>query len=396
MKTKIAIIIERADVNLGGAERSVFEMADAISKTGIEVDILAAQGCRDKKNIHILYDDNDSKRTNYYTFAKAIKRHLSENRYSLVHSVLPFPFADIYQPRGGTYAEAILRNAESFQNKSIVVYKKLTAFMNFRRSILLHAERKLCKATKSGPTIVAISKYVAEQFKRHYSVSDDRIVIVPNGIKIHSETNLNKPDSLSTKIFTQLGIKESDNPVFFLFIANNFRLKGLGALIKAMRLVAAHETSRPGFLIIVGKGNTKKYQRLANENNSSGVSKRIIFLGHVSNIQSVLSMSNVAVLPTYYDPSSRVILEALAAGKPVITTRFNGATDLFVDNRHGKVIDSPEDVSALAEAMRYFTNTDNIQKASDAINADNLRSKVSISRVAEQLISVYESILENK
>src|SRR4030043_1006868 len=96
---KVAIIIERADINLGGAERSVFELAEAISKTGIEVDILAAKGYRETKNIHILCGDNQSKRTGYFTFAKAIKRHLSENRYDLIHSVLPFTFADIYQPR---------------------------------------------------------------------------------------------------------------------------------------------------------------------------------------------------------------------------------------------------------------------------------------------------------
>lgn len=396
MKEKIAIIIERADVSLGGAERSVFEMADAISKTGIEVDILAAKGYRDTKNIHILCGDSHSKRTGYFTFAKAIKRHLSENRYSLIHSVLPFTFADIYQPRGGTYAEAILRNAESFQNKSMVFYKKLTAFTNFRRSILLHAERKLCKATKGGPIIIAISKYVAEQFKRHYSVSDDRIVIVLNGIKIRTETDLSKAGNLRAKILAQLEIKESDNPVFFLFIANNFRLKGLDVLIKAMRLVTARKTSRPGFLIVVGKGDMKKYHRLANEIDSSGLNKRIIFFGPVTYIQSVLSMSDVVVLPTFYDPCSRVILEALAADKPVITTRFNGATDLFVNNRHGKVIDSPEDVSALAEAISYFTNTGNIQKTSDAIAADNLKNKISISRVAEQLISIYKSILEKQ
>jgi len=80
----------------------------------------------------------------------------------------------------------------------------------------------------------------------------------------------------------------------------------------------------------------------------------------------------------------------------VITTSFNGATDLFVNNRHGKVIDSPEDVPALAEAISYFTNTENIQKASQAIAADNLKEKISISRVAKQLIDVYESILQRK
>jgi UDP-glucose:(heptosyl)LPS alpha-1,3-glucosyltransferase len=393
---KIAIIIERADVSLGGAERSVFELVEAISKTGIEVEILAAQGRVDTKNIHVLCGDNHSKRTGFFTFAGAIKKHLSENRYSLIHSVLPFSFADVYQPRGGTYAEAILRNAESFQNRYIVFYKKMTAFMNFRRSILLREERKLCNTAEGGPIIVAISKYVAEQFKRHYSVSDDRIVIVPNGIKIRTETDFSKANNLRAQILAQLEIKESDNPVFFLFIANNFRLKGLDVLIKAMRLVTTRKTSRPGFLIVVGKGDIKKYHRQANEIDAPGVTRRIAFLGPVTDIQSVLSMSDVAVLPTFYDPCSRVILEALAVGKPVITTGFNGASDLFVDNRHGKVVDSPENVSALAEAIIYFTDTGNIQKASEAIIADNLKNKISVSRVAEQLIPIYKSILEKK
>jgi UDP-glucose:(heptosyl)LPS alpha-1,3-glucosyltransferase len=393
---KIAIIIERADVNLGGAERSVFEMAEAISKTNIEVAILAATGYKETNNIHILCGDNRNRRTGYFAFAKAIKRHLSENNYSLIHSVLPFTFADIYQPRGGTYAETILRNAESFQNKFIVSYKKLTAFTNFRRSVLLHAERKLCKATKRRPLIVAISEYVAEQFRRHYSVSEDRIVIVPNGIKIRTEIDPGKAGKVRSQIFAQLKINEADNPIFFLFVANNFRLKGLDVLIKAMQIMTARKTSRPGFLIVVGNGDVKKYQQLANGIDLSGVNKRIIFLGPVTQVQSVLSMSDVAVLPTFYDPCSRVILEALAAGKPVITTRFNGATDLFVDNRHGKVINSPGDVSALAEAICYFSNTDNIQKASYAIAADNLKNKISIDRVAEQLISIYKSILEKQ
>jgi glycosyltransferase involved in cell wall biosynthesis len=121
---------------------------------------------------------------------------------------------------------------------------------------------------------------------------------------------------------------------------------------------------------------------------------RLIFLGPVRQIQNLLSAADVAVLPTFYDPSSRFILEAIAAEKPVITTRFNGATDLFIDNRHGKVMDSPEDISRLAEALTYYTNTDNIQKSSRAIVADNLKEEVSINRVAKQLTSLYETILE--
>jgi glycosyltransferase involved in cell wall biosynthesis len=119
-------------------------------------------------------------------------------------------------------------------------------------------------------------------------------------------------------------------------------------------------------------------------------------MGPVREIQSLLSAADVAVLPTFYDPSSRFILEAIAAEKPVITTRFNGAADLFVDNRHGKVIDTPEETGKLAEALTYYTNTDNIQKASQAIAADNLKEEISITRVAKQLTSLYETILERR
>jgi glycosyltransferase involved in cell wall biosynthesis len=392
IKKKIALIIERADIALGGAERSVFELATALSALGLKVDTLAAKGKTNAKNIHILCQNTPGNRTGYFTFAKALKKHLSENHYDIIHSVLPFDFADVYQPRGGSFAEAILRNAASYQDKIIESYKRITAFANFRRAILLRAERKLCKDS-NGPVIVALSKYVAEQFKKHYGVSDERIVVVPNGIKINKRIDIGHADNLRSQILAQLGLKEADNPVFFLFAANNFRLKGLACLIKAMQLVSPNITERKAYLIVAGNDRTHKYRRFAKKLN---VHRKIIFLGAVRHIQNALSITDVAVLPTFYDPSSRYILEAIAANKPVITTEFNGAADLFVNDRHGKVIDCAENIPALAQAISYFTDTNNIRKASQAIVADNLEEKISISRVAEQLIPVYESILEKR
>jgi len=391
-KKKIALIIERTDIALGGAERSVFELATALSALGLKVDILAAKGQTNAKNIHILCQNTPGKRTCYFTFAKVLKKHLSENHYDVIHSVLPFDFADIYQPRGGSFAEAILRNAASYQNKFIESYKRITAFANFRRTILLRAERRLCKDS-NGPVIIALSKYVAEQFKKHYGASDDRIVVIPNGIKINRRVDTGQADKLRSQILIQLGLKEADNPIFFLFVANNFRLKGLACLIKAMHLASQNNTERKAYLIVAGNDRAHKYRQLAKKLN---IHRKIIFLGAVRHIQNALSVTDAAVLPTFYDPSSRYILEAIAADKPVITTKFNGATDLFVNDRHGRVIDCAENISALAQAISYFTDTNNIQKASQAIVADNLKEKISISQVAKQLTAVYESILEKR
>ncbi len=387
--------MERANIALVGAERSIFELRLALSALDIEVHILAAKSQTKAKNIHVLCQNTSGKRTCYFTFVKALNKHLAENYYNIIHSVFPIDFADVYQPRGGSFAESILRNSASYQDKFLGFFKRTTAFANFRRTGLLLAERRLCKK-QDGPIVVALSQYVAEQFKQHYGLADDRITVIPNGVKVNKRIDTGEAEKLRTQILAQLGLKEADNPVFFLFVANNFRLKGLAVLVKAMSVYGGapdHNTDRQAYLIVAGNARVRKYRRLAKKLN---VHKKIIFLGPIRHIQNALSIIDVAVLPTFYDPCSRYILEALAAEKPVITTRFNGASEQFVNNRHGKVIERSEDIPALAEAIGYFTDTNNIQKVSEAIVADNLKEKISINRVARQLISLYESILQKK
>ncbi|NIT23691.1 MAG: hypothetical protein GTN53_14415, partial [Candidatus Aminicenantes bacterium] len=66
---------------LGGAERSIFELAAALSGLGFEVHILAAKGQTEAKNIHILCQEQAGRRTGFFTFEEALKKHLSENQY---------------------------------------------------------------------------------------------------------------------------------------------------------------------------------------------------------------------------------------------------------------------------------------------------------------------------
>jgi len=392
MSLKVAIIIERADISLGGAERSVMELAGALAARAIRVEILAAKGQTQTKNIRILCDETKGKRTGFLPFADALKSHLSKNQYDIVHSVLPFDFADVYQPRGGTYAEAIFRNAVSYQNKLTEWYKRLTSFANLRRTTLLHAERRLCSG-RTGPVIAALSKYVADQLTHHYKTPVERIAVIRNGVKANAKLDTGQADALRTRILTKLRLTEADNPVLFLLAANNIRLKGLAPMIKAMAADTAKPTERKAFLVVVGSDSERKYRSLAKKVN---VLDRIVFLGPLRHIRNVMSVIDVAVLPTFYDPSSRFILEALAAGKPVITTAFNGATDMFTHGDHGQIIDSPDDVAALARSVSHFTETANIEKTARAIEEDNLIERISISRVADEVIALYESILQRK
>jgi len=392
---KVALIIERADTGLGGAERSVFELQTALRRLNLDVDILAAKGADEKtehKNIYFLCADKHSKRTKLSSFEKALKDFLNQKHYDIIHSFLPFGFADIYQPRGGSFPEAIKRNAESYQNKFIKTYKKVTAFANLRRTALYRAEKRLCE-NNNGPAIAALSGYVAEQFRRYYNVPDKRLAIIPNGVKTDTKVEKRAADNLRSQILASLRITEADNPIFFLFAANNFRLKGLEVLLEAFSLATEKEEFKPAYLIVAGKGKIQKFRHLAKK---IGVFEKIVFLGQVRNMANVFAITDIAVLATFYDPSSRFTLEALAAEKPVITTRFNGASELITNNRHGRIIEQPEDIEALADALLHFTNTKTIKEASKAIIEDKLKEQLSINRAAEQLQRLYEKILEDK
>lgn len=392
MPRRIAIIIERADVALGGAERSISEVVVALADLGLEVDLLAANGSGHAGNVHVLCPHVPGKRVSLEVFAQALRRHLAENHYDIVHSVLPLDFADVYQPRGGTYAEALLRNAASYPNCCWRWTKRTMAFTNRRRARLLQAERKLCQDQK-GPVIAALSRYVADQFEKHYQTDPQRITVILNGVTTDWKIAPGATDRLRSQVLQSLALAETANPVLLLFAAHNFRLKGLASLIRALQVVRQGVTERPPCLLVLGGGKAGPYRRLAQR---LGVEQHVVFLGSAENIQDALSVSQVGILPTFYDPSSRFILEALTAGKPVITTAFNGALDHFVDGRHGQVVDTPNNIQALAEAIRHFTCTAHIEKAAAAIAEDDLKAQISIRRVARELSLLYESILEKR
>jgi len=388
---KTAIIIERTDISLGGAERSISELATELAKCDVDVTILAAKGTTNSKNIKVLCADYPGKRTPLNVFGYAIKKHIEENAYDIIHSTLPFDFADIYQPRGGSYLEAMIRNADSYTNPLTRVIKKTTHFTNLSRYAMIRAEKHLCK--RSDTIIAALSNYVADQFKRHYNLTDKRVKVIANAI---NTDNIAKPEGsneLRSDWLAHFKPADPSKAVIFLFGANNFRLKGLPSLLKAVKILKSAQVGNSIFLVIAGSGKTEKHKTIAE---NLGISENILFAGPLESMAAALTASDVIVLPSYYDPCSRFILEGLAAGKPAITTKYNGASEAYKDSRHGKTIADGSDINSLAEAMKYFAETENINKASTAIESDNLIEQISICRHGREITELYKEIISRR
>ena len=151
-----------------------------------------------------------------------------------------------------------------------------------------------------------------------------------------------------------------------LFAAMNYRLKGLASLLEAFALA----TGTNARLVVVGNPNFARYEGQARR---LGIADRVSFLGHRSDPKDCYFAADYLVHPTFYDPCSLVALEALACGLPVITTRYNGASELLTSLVDGIIIDTPHNLLALASAMTRMHDRGFLREASAAARLTGAR-----------------------
>lgn len=388
---RITILAEQIDIARGGAERSVRDLTDELNRQGIETTLLAVSGTPDGRHIQPLFPHSQAKQIPLKRITAALRDYLQAHPCDLLHSTLPILGADLYQPRGGCWKQAILQNVQSYPGPIRRFLKRRLHFLNRRRTQFLHAEQHLLTA---DPKIVvaALSESGKNHFLRHYKLPPERIAVIPNGVRLPEPPSPENAADLRTRILSSAGLKPTAPAVLFLFAANNFRLKGLYDLI-APFADAVRKSPVPLVLAVAGKDNPSQARNLAW---LAGLENNWVFTGPLQTISVALAAADAAVLPTWYDPCSRFILEALAMAKPVLTTTLNGASDFIESGRHGLLVEHPRCRRQIAEGLLQLADAKIRAAFAQTILEDNLREQASITRHVQQLISLYKQILARK
>ena len=87
-----------------------------------------------------------------------------------------------------------------------------------------------------------------------------------------------------------------------------------------------------------------------------GIDSRVTMVGHVSNPVPFYAAADAFALPTFFDPFANATLEAMAAGLPVVTSGQNGAAEVLRSGVDGLVVDRPDDVTGLVEALSQLAD----------------------------------------
>ena len=355
-KIRFAIGLRDFSKKKGGAERYLVDLCTRMATEGHEVHVYAEHQDEEDPGIHFhsVKTIPFPKSLRLLSFAIKATKEMENGDYDIIFGVGNTLKADILQPHGGVHWAWFWRSLRAYENPILWMIKFLGRILSLKQWVSGWIEDAPYQA-KRLRAIIAISDMVKQDMMRWYRIPEERIHVVYNGVDIERFHPRNR--RYREEIRKRHGIGDE---FVILFVSNNFRMKGLGFLIRALAEMKK-ENSPPFKLLVLGRDRQDSYLSLARD---MGIFEEVIFAGSTDEPEKYYGASDLLVHPTFYDACSLTVLEALASGLPVITTASNGASGVLCHGEEGWVVGDLKDGEDLKRGIVYFLDEERRRRAS--------------------------------
>lgn len=384
---RIALIVDRFDPRRGGGEHYTGVLAKVLARRGHQVHVFAYTWAEVDEGIrfHRLPLISYPRWGKILSLALSARRVLRSQNFDVVQGFGRVPFVDVYRPGGGTEPAWLIQDIRSRERGPDRIATGLRRTLSLKVVINILMERTIY-GPSDLPKVVANSQKVEQDILRFYKRMDSsRIRVIHNGVDIERFHPRNK-GLLGQEVRGALGLAE--DTVTILFMAHNFRLKGLHCLMRSLGDLG--EDMGNWVLLVAGRGKKAPFERLAKR---CGIGDRTHFLDQVVNPEAIMAASDMLVHPTFYDPFSNVSLEAMASGVPVITTSHNGAAELIQCAVSGYVIPDAWSVDLLGQKIVALMSSQERERM--GYEARRIAEQFSWDRHLFEMEALYEEILES-
>jgi glycosyltransferase involved in cell wall biosynthesis len=245
-------------------------------------------------------------------------------------------------------------------------------------SPLLRAARRWCDR---GLYHLANTRAVAAAARRHVGAPEARLAVIPNGIELAPARDAGARAALlaahreppATRIVLSVGR---------LAMEKNYPM--------LLRVASRFSPDEPVRFFIVGHGELEV--ALRDQAKRLGVLDRVHFLGLRDDVPDLLPAADLFAFTSRIEGAPNALLEAMAAGRPIVSTRFDGLDDLLVADRDARVVDHDDD-RAFEEAVRGLLAD---RPAAEALGQSARRTvteRFGVSAMVEATLSFYRRIL---
>jgi glycosyltransferase involved in cell wall biosynthesis len=388
-RTRLLYVITR--FIRGGAPILVLSMAKELSRRGFVCDIATAAPSGDDSDLyrdaaeaglsmHLLPElRREASPVNDFRAFVRLSRVIRKGSYDIVHS---------HTSKAGILGRFAARSASraiTVHSPHGHIYERNARIPGvserpLMRSVFHAAERIALPVTDH---IVALTELERRQLVELGIARRDKSSVIHNAIDVERFSSCSRSRDA---IRARLGI-----PPRAPVVEITGRLaaeKGHSCLIEAVRMISR---AMPAVrLLVVGDGPERP--RLESQCAGLGLSANVIFLGNRADVPELLSACDVFVLASTYEGFGLVLLEAMAAGKPIVATRVGGVPEVIQDGRTGTLVPCSEPEPMAAAIMELLN--DPRRAAEMASNGlEYVRRNYDLPAMADKYRDLYERLL---
>ncbi|HVN76573.1 MAG TPA: glycosyltransferase family 1 protein [Thermoanaerobaculaceae bacterium] len=247
-----------------------------------------------------------------------------------------------------------------------------------------YARLSIRAAVKRARRIVTVSQTTADDLRRLFGASEDRLRVIPPGVQAEY---LASPDrSRDEALLGGLGVSRP----YLLHVGNHKPHKNAEGLLKAYQLLANDRRDSVPPLYMVG--GFPPDGELARRAQAMGLAGKVRCLGHVerAELAALFRGANAFIYPTLYEGFGLPVLEAMACGVPVVAGDIQAVREVAGD---AVLRVNPRDIVELAGAVRRLLGHAELRHELQARGRARAR-EYSWARAAEATLAVYRSVLE--
>jgi glycosyltransferase involved in cell wall biosynthesis len=247
-------------------------------------------------------------------------------------------------------------------------------------------KRKILRRVQSLSTsVLANSEAVRDFLVKDDGFRADRIRVIRNAVDLGRFTRI-PPDR--ERLFPGLG---RDDKLVIIVANMNSLAKGHDHLIQAARIVCSLLPKTR--FVLVGDGELRG--RFEQQVRDLGLHQNFLFLGQRRDVPELLRCCDVSVLPSTGEGLPNVVLEAMAAGLPVVATRVGGTTEIIEDEQSGLLV-PPGDSDALAHVILRLFQDPHLARELAHAGQERVRTQFNFDRLLANLEGFYRELLDAK
>lgn len=371
----------------GGAELHLADLATALVGTRYHPAALLHEGQTDSRLFGLLEERGIPVRTSPRPEGKEDVRALLGLRAAMADQLRQTGRFVLHCHQATPYANHLaLAAARSLGMPTVITdhgyYPPTSTALIFRRRII-NALADHC---------IAVSRAVADSVIGELGQSPAKVVTVYNGVTPGPPLAHAAFAALRREMRLYLGVP-FDAPLVGT-VGRQAPEKNLPTFVRAMGLLAARDPRI--HVVLCGQGEARAQEDLRSLAVEGGWAERLVLPGRLDDLPGVLAALDVFALPSLTEGMPLSLMEAMAAGLPVVATDVGGVSELVIHEQEGLLVDDPADPTAMANAVERLLADASLRAGMGARGSRRVRSRFVFERTVDRIQQVYDHVTRRR